>query len=74
MSTAAFPKNKLHVLTNRICIRSFLTVFLIVDSYQITEKLVDHPIPTVREWAHSQINNLENQIKYERDKDIDGIF
>ncbi|ASZ13733.1 hypothetical protein [Chitinophaga sp. MD30] len=38
------------------------------------EKLLNHPIPTVREWAQVSIDYLEKQIQYEKDKEIDGII
>lgn len=38
------------------------------------EKLLTHRFATVREWAQINISDLDNRIKWEKDKDEDGII
>ena len=38
------------------------------------EKLLEHPLTNVRLWAKRNIDDLEQRIRWERNKDEDGVI
>lgn len=38
------------------------------------EQLLNHKIESVRKWAHANLEDVQNRIRWERNRDEDGVF